>query len=59
MIKHGKYELEVAWSDEDGVFVARVSGLPGMGAHGDTAEEALAAVREALDAAEELNKGAC
>ncbi len=58
IITHGKHELEVAWSDEDGVFVARVHGTS-IAAHGDTVEEALAEVREALDAVEGLNKGAC
>lgn len=43
------HQINVQWSDEDGVFIARVPALgPAVAAHGDTAEEA---VREAIVAA--------
>lgn len=52
-----RYEITIAWSVEDGVFVARVTEMPYTGAHGDTPEEALdqvrAAIRACLQVAEE------
>jgi len=36
-----KYETIIYWSEEDGVFVAEVPGLPGCMAHGGTPGEAL------------------
>jgi len=43
-----KYEIILFWSDEDNVFVADVPELPGCMAHGDTPEEALKQVKEAI-----------
>lgn len=55
-----RYETHIAWSDEDGAFVARFPDLPYAGAHGGTAQEALEGAREALAAylevARELGK---
>ncbi len=55
-----RYEIDIAWSDEDGAFVARIPELPFVGAHGDTHEEALAQAKEAIrlyvDTARELGK---
>jgi predicted RNase H-like HicB family nuclease len=55
-----RYEIDIAWSDEDEAFVARIPELPFAGAHGDTLEEALAmaksAIRAYLEVAEELGK---
>ncbi len=46
-LKEG-YEVNVAWSDADGCYVALVPKLPFVGGHGDTEEEALANAREAI-----------
>ena len=43
-----KYEIILFWSDEDNVFIADVPELPGCMAHGDTPEEALKEVKEAI-----------
>jgi predicted RNase H-like HicB family nuclease len=43
-----KYEIILYWSDEDAAFIAEVPELPGCMAHGNTHEEALASVREAM-----------
>lgn len=45
-----KYAVVISWSGEPGdeVFVADVPELPGCAAHGDTHEEALASVQEAI-----------
>jgi predicted RNase H-like HicB family nuclease len=40
--------LDVYWSAEDAVFVAEVPGLPGCMAHGDSQEDALANVQDAI-----------
>ena len=42
-----RYEIILYWSAEDTAFIAEVPELPGM-AHGDTQEEALANVKEAM-----------
>lgn len=36
------YSLNIAWSEEDGAFVATSPELPGLSAFGDTPEEAAA-----------------
>ena len=55
-----RYEIDIAWSDEDGAFVARIPQMPYAGAHGDTHEEALAEAKEAIrlyiETARELGK---
>ena len=37
----GKYEIDVYWSEEDGVYLTEVSDLPGCIADGKTRSEAL------------------
>ena len=44
-----KYKIIIRWSNEDGVFVGEVPGLPGCVAHGETQESALKAVGEAAE----------
>lgn len=44
-----KYEVIVHWSEEDGVYVAEVTELPGCTAHGDSPDDALANCREAIE----------
>ncbi len=43
-----RYEIIIYWSDEDSAFIAEVPELPGCMAHGNTHEEGLASVREAM-----------
>jgi len=42
------YEIIIYWSDEDQAFIADVPELPGCMAHGDSHEQALAEVKQAL-----------
>jgi predicted RNase H-like HicB family nuclease len=42
------YRVEIEWSDEDRVYIARVPDLKGLATHGDTREEALRNAREAI-----------
>jgi len=44
------YPIEVHWSDEDGVWIADVPGLPFCTAHGPTPHEAVAEVEIAMEA---------
>ncbi len=43
-----KYEIILYWSNEDAAFVAEVPELPGCMAHGDSQEDALRSVNEAM-----------
>jgi predicted RNase H-like HicB family nuclease len=43
-----RYEIILFWSQEDDAFVADVPELPGCMAHGDTQDEALHNVQEAI-----------
>lgn len=43
-----KYEIVIAWSEEDGVFIAEAPELPGCMAHGESQEAALMNIREAV-----------
>ena len=43
-----RYEIILYWSAEDSAFVAEVPELLGCMAHGETQEEALANVKEAM-----------
>ncbi len=43
-----RYEIILYWSNEDGVFVAEAPELPGCMAHGDTQEEALRNINDAM-----------
>ena len=44
-----KYEIVIFWSDEDDVYVTYAPELPGCMAHGDTYEDALKSILEAMD----------
>ena len=43
-----KYEVIIYWSEDDGAFIAEVPELAGCMAHGNTHEEALSNIREAV-----------
>ena len=43
-----KYRIILYWSYEDDVFIAEVPELPGCMAHGDTQEQALLNVNDAM-----------
>jgi predicted RNase H-like HicB family nuclease len=43
-----KYEIIIYWSNEDQVFIAEVSELPGCMAHGDIQQAALINADEAI-----------
>ena len=43
-----KYEIVLYWSDEDRLFLAEVTELPGCMAHGRTREKALKSIQEAM-----------
>lgn len=42
------YDVEIVWSDEDEVFIARVLEAPGVATHGKTREEAATQAEDAL-----------
>ena len=44
-----KYEIILYWSNEDRLFIGEVPQLPGCTAHGQTQDEALRNVNEAID----------
>ncbi len=44
-----KYEITIFWSNEDQAFIAEVPELPGCMAHGDSQEEALKNINEAVE----------
>ena len=43
-----KYEIVIAWGEEDGVFIAEAPERPGCMAHGESQEAALMNIREAI-----------
>ena len=43
-----KYQVVVQWSEADNVFVAEVPQLPGCTAHGDTRQEAVRQINQAI-----------
>lgn len=43
-----RYEIIMYWSNEDDAFIAEVPELPGCMAHGDSQEDALANIKEAM-----------
>lgn len=45
-----RYEIDIAYSEEDGAFVARIPDMPFAGGHGETQEEALAMAKAAISA---------
>ena len=44
-----KYEVILYWSNEDDVFIAEAPELPGCLAHGDTREDALKNIQDAME----------
>ena len=44
-----KYEIILYWSNADDAFVAEVPELPGCAAHGDTQENALKNINQAME----------
>lgn len=44
-----RYEIIMYWSNEDEVFIAEVPELPGCMAHGDTQEETLRNINDAME----------
>ena len=44
-----KYEIIMYWSNEDDAFVAEVPELPGCMVHGNTKEDALKNINEAME----------
>lgn len=46
MIPH--YHINVFWSDEDGCWIADVPDLPSCSARGDTAQEVVSLVQQAM-----------
>ena len=55
-----RYEIILYWSEEDQMFIAEVPELPGCMAHGETQNEALKNIQDAmsfwLDIARELGR---
>ena len=43
-----EYDIIITWDSQDGVFVAEVPRLPGCMAHGNTRNEALAEIENAI-----------
>jgi predicted HicB family RNase H-like nuclease len=53
-----EYSYVVAWSDEDKVFLGRVTEFPSLAAHGDTQEKALREIRKVVEfVLDDLAKG--
>jgi predicted RNase H-like HicB family nuclease len=48
-VKAPHYNINVYWSDEDDCWIADVPDLRPCSAHGDTPEEAIAHVRDAIE----------
>lgn len=44
-----KYSYNIAWSDEDKVFIGRVAEFPSLAAHGSTQEKALREIRTVVE----------
>ncbi len=49
-LHHGmsRFAIIIGWSNEDNVYIAEVRELPGCTAHGDTYEQALKNVQDAI-----------
>lgn len=45
-----KYTIEIFWSDNDNGYIAVVPDLPGCNAFGETPEEAVAEIQDAVEA---------
>ena len=52
------YQIQLDWDAEDEIWVARVPVLPGCSAHGETQEEALREINEAIACYLEAELGA-
>ena len=48
MMNNYKYEIIIYWSKDDNAFIAEVPELPGCMAHGNTYEEALKNIKDAI-----------
>ena len=48
MMNDYRYEIIIYWSKEDEAFIAEVPELPGCMAHGNTYEEALKNIKDAI-----------
>ena len=48
VLRAQEYSYSVAWSEDDGVFVARVIEFPSLAAHGGTQEKALREIRDVV-----------
>ena len=44
-----RYEISIAWSDEDQLYIAEAPELPGCMAHGETYVEAVESIQEAME----------
>ena len=44
-----RYEITIAWSDEDELYIAEAPELPGCMAHGETYMEAVESIQEAME----------
>ncbi len=47
-MKHPHYHINLFWSDDDGCWIADVPDLKHCSAHGDTPDEAIASIQEAV-----------
>lgn len=47
-MKHAHYHINLFWSDDDGCWIADVPDLKYCSAHGDTPDEAVASIQEAI-----------
>jgi predicted HicB family RNase H-like nuclease len=47
--KAEQYSYNVAWSEEDGLFIGRVAEFPSLAAHGSSQEKALREIRTVVD----------
>ena len=43
-----KYEIIIYWDDHDRIYIAEAPELPGCSAHGDTYDDALNNIKEAI-----------
>ncbi len=43
-----KYQININWSNTDNAYIAQAPELPGCMAHGDTQQEALAEIEQAI-----------
>ncbi|MDJ0978727.1 MAG: type II toxin-antitoxin system HicB family antitoxin [Erythrobacter sp.] len=48
-MKNAHYHINLFWSDEDGCWIADVPDLKYCSAHGDTPDEAIASIQEAIE----------